>query len=284
MRFRIAAGWVLLVLSLAGIECAGATSPRSSNADPEGGAVANGSYANPYFGLRYPLPTGWQAGARPPRPSFSGYYVLATPAPPAGTRETILVAAQDEFFADPSNANVRLLVRGLTQHFADPGGAAPAPARVKIGGRDFVRLDLPGSPLSRIVLATEIRCHVLIFVFAGADPEELKRLAAGLDRLSFTTAPAPPVCVAGYATPKTVRHRVEPAAAGRRFADIPVRIVIGADGQVRHIHVIRADPGQRRNIEAALKQWRFAPLLVNGRPQAVETGLRFESKAEPGGG
>jgi hypothetical protein len=128
------------------------------------------------------------------------------------------------------------------------------------------------------VLATEIRCHIVIFSFAGAALEGLEAFAASLDHLSFEEGPAAPACVKGYASTQTIRHRLEPLSKGPRFVTIPVRIVIGADGIVRHIHVIRAFPEQRRSIEDALAQWRFAPYSVNEHPVEAETDLRFSFK------
>jgi outer membrane biosynthesis protein TonB len=55
-----------------------------------------------------------------------------------------------------------------------------------------------------------------------------------------------------------------------------VRIIIGADGSVKHVHVIRASTDQRRNIEEALYRWKLKPYEVGGRPSPIETGLVFK--------
>ena len=72
-----------------------------------------------------------------------------------------------------------------------------------------------------------------------------------------------------------VRLRVEPTPAAPKFTVVPVRIIIGTDGRVRHAHVIRGSVEQRASIIAALTQWRFEPLAINGRPTEVETGMTF---------
>ncbi len=118
----------------------------------------------------------------------------------------------------------------------------------------------------------------MIFVFASPDHERLTALAASLNHLSLPAAPTTPVCVKDYATAQTIRHRVEPTMAGPLFVKVPVRIIIGGDGKVKHIHVIRADPAQRRSIVDALAQWEFEPDHRDGRAAAVETGLTFEFK------
>jgi hypothetical protein len=57
---------------------------------------------------------------------------------------------------------------------------------------------------------------------------------------------------------------------------IPVRLVIGADGAVKHVHVIHATALQRSSIEGALAQWTFKPRKVDAGAGEVETGLLIE--------
>ena len=59
----------------------------------------NGVYANTYFDLSYPLPAGWTQDLTGPAPSTDGYYVLASLGPGRRAHGTILIAAQDLFFA-----------------------------------------------------------------------------------------------------------------------------------------------------------------------------------------
>jgi len=53
------------------------------------------------------------------------------------------------------------------------------------------------------------------------------------------------ICVKDYATPEHLLSRIEPAPAGPRFTSVPVRIIIGVDGRVTHIHVVRGSAEQR---------------------------------------
>jgi hypothetical protein len=52
--------------------------------------------------------------------------------------------------------------------------------------------------------------------------------------------------------------------------------MIGADGAVKHVHVIRATVEQRGSIERALGQWKFRPHEMDGRAAEIETGLLIE--------
>lgn len=256
------------------------------NAQPEDGAVVDGVYVNPYFALRYPLPPGWKEGLRPPRPSYTGYYVLTTPAPLEGARATILVAVQDAFFAAESLSSAMALVADLAQTSPAGDRITAGPSVVQIAGHPFARVAISETPLSQIVLATEIRCHVVIFTFTSAAPERLEQLAASLDSLSLAAVGSPataatspiPACIKDYATKETILKKVDPLPAGPQFLKIPVRIVIGTDGKVKHIHVIRAFPEQRKSIEEALAEWEFKPYRANGEPAEIETGLVFEFK------
>jgi len=261
-------------------------------ANPEDGTLADGVYTNPYFDLAYPLPSGWTAGLKGPPPSTSGYYVLNTPAPEGEPKGTILIAAQDLFFAVKPMADATAMVADLRRSAGRTEGlkAETEPRQVTIAGHSFARVDIGGVVLSRIVLATDIRCHIVSFTFASPDPQLLDALAASLDRLSLPAEASAtgtgtseagssvPLCIANYATDETVLHRVAPALVVPKFTKIAVRIIIGRDGRVKHIHVIRAVPEQAKSIEDALAGWEFKPYEVQGQPVEVETGLVFEFK------
>jgi hypothetical protein len=282
--------WVLrLCLSLFAISHVSAMAAQPVRAanfqseNPVQGKVVDGTYVNTYFGLRYTLPTGWQAGLQPAPPSVGGYYVLLTPKPPPDAHATILIAAQDTFFAKPPVADAEEMTRGLARNFTIGGkNTAAISGAANIAGHSFLRVDWAGAPLSHIVLATDIRCHVVIFTFTGVGAGSLKQLVQSLSHLSLEQIPSAPDCVKDYAAGKTVLHKVAPAPAGPEFVKVPVRIIIGADGRVEHIHVIRASAAQRKSIRDALPEWRFVPYLRSGKPSPVETGLTFAFKSAGG--
>jgi TonB family protein len=135
----------------------------------------------------------------------------------------------------------------------------------------------------------------------GADraPGAADRLAKGLERMAAAEArlfpgdrrqtpearpsavaptPAkPPAPVAGdvpqrvggpIAEPRAV-HRVEPAfPAGRRGSAI-LEITIARDGTVEDVRTLRADEGFETPAVQAVRQWRFEPTVVDGRPVRV---------------
>lgn len=125
-----------------------------------------------------------------------------------------------------------------------------------IAGHPFIRLDFSGVGLFRTVLVAASRCHFVSFNLTTTDPGGRARLAQSLGGLSLGE-PADrnrqvPACIKDYATSEHTVSRVEPTSAAPKFTSVPVRIIIGADGRVRHIHVIRASAAQRENVTAAL--------------------------------
>jgi hypothetical protein len=181
--------------------------------NPEDGRVTNGSYTSGYFGLSYPLPQGWTEGLTGPDPSHSGYYVLGTFAPKGERTGTILIAAQDMFFADKPHGDAA--ANDFRQAISQVEGMTidREPAEVRIGDRLLQRVDFSGVGLYRAMFVAEIRCHLVSFNLTARDPELLASLALSLDELSFAggrdAAASAPACVKNYAIAE------KPAVEGR---------------------------------------------------------------------
>jgi len=246
---------------------------------PYDGVVADGLYVNKYFNLAYPLPPGWTQGLEGPPPSETGYYVLGTLVPAGELSGTILIAAQDTFFADKVLGDAAAMAEDLARAMsAIEGMTVERPiSGVKIAGHSFTRIDVSGFGLYRSTLVTEIRCHLVGFNLVARSTAELARLVDSLGNLAEPPdrgAAAPdPVCLENRAAPENVVTKVDPAPIPPTFVPIPVRIIIGTDGGVRDVHVIRATAQQRSSIETALGQWKFKPPELHGRPAEIETGL-----------
>ena len=248
---------------------------------PEDGKVLGGIYRNDYFDLSYPLPEAWTEGLQGPDPSDTGYYVLTELVPQSELNATMLIAAQDMFFASKPHGDVAEMVRDFRQAMSEVDGMTidREPTEVKVGDRLFHRVDFSGVGLYRATFTTAIRCHAVSFNLTARDPELLANLASSVDKLSSVAkgdsrSPVP-ICVDNYAVPENTLQRVEPAPVGPRFTPIPVRIIVDNQGGVKHIHVIHATAEQRKSIEDALRQWKFKPYELNGRPVEIETGLVF---------
>jgi len=267
--------------------------PSVSDAEmpvPEGGLLTNGTYSNRYFGFSYGLPPDWEENLEGPPPSDNGYYVLAQFKPvdtsKRSSRGTILITASDLFFASRPVGGPRELVESM-KAMLKPAvyQVETPPIEVKVGKHTFTRFDYqaPAAELHWRIIATEIRCHIVEFVFTSQDARLLATLVQNMDRMQFSGVSTSafdgnevPLCVRDYAAGPNLMQKVDPSFAGPRFTRIPVRIVIDRNGKVRQVHVISAFPAQAENVKAALAQWEFKPYVRNGRPLEVETGIMFE--------
>jgi hypothetical protein len=160
---------------------------------------------------------------------------------------------------------------------------------------DFARFDYSGAGLNHVVFATEIRCHTLIFSITASREAAAAMLVESLRKMSFTPAGRAnastretgasrrgwPICIPESAYSDHIVHRVDPVMTGPRYARVPVRFIVGADGQIEHIHAISGFPEQVKSVTDALAKWEFKPYVVNGRPVEVETGLLFQFPSAP---
>jgi len=243
---------------------------------PETGRIADGRYRNAYFGLAYPIPAGWTEQPAGPPPSDAGGYVLTQFASLDGQRVKahVLVTAQDLFFIPFAAASAKDVAAKTRSAIAERYELEKGPDEVTIAGRTFSRLAYKASPASGLrwrMFTTEARCHALTFTFTGTDTKLLDEAEKVLSDLRIdNNAPA---CVNDYARDHVVA-KTTPALT-QRYNTIPVRVIIDAEGKVRHIHLLSAFPEQSQAVLTALREWRFKPYMVDGRAVEVETGMVF---------
>jgi hypothetical protein len=253
---------------------------------PDEGTVANGVYTNRYFDLSYLLPSGWTEGLAGPDPSQSGYYVLKMVVPQGELTGMILIAAQDLFFAPRPFADAMDMASDLSRAKSALEGVTVdrKPTEVTIAGRSFSRVDVSGFALFDSTFVTHIRCHLVSFNLTANSRERLAELAQTVHRLADAgrggTGTADPTCVKNHARPENVLTRVHPVPVAPIGVHIPVRIIVAADGTVKHVHAIHATADQRASIEVALRQWKLRPYEVDGRAVEVETGLVIQFTPE----
>jgi hypothetical protein len=253
------------------------------SANPEDGKVIGGVFVSDYFNLSYRLSDELTEGLAGPPPSQSGYYVLGAWIPKRDFAGTVLVVAQDMFFAPDASDDVKNVVAEFRQVMSAVDGMTidREPAPVSVGGYPGYRIDFSGVGLFRSTFAIEIRCHVVTFNLTSRDTESLASLVRSLDKLDPVRKgemPDPaPECLRDYASGNIV-SRVEPEGVGAKAVSIPVRMIVATDGSVKHVHVIRASAAQRRNIEEAVRRWKFKPYVKQGHPVEVETGVMFNLK------
>jgi hypothetical protein len=288
IRFQLL-GRLFGIAGLVLLACPAKGDVAAKYSEPENATVKNGVFQDDYFGLRYQLPPGWVEDLKGPEPSASGYYSLAALKPEGELVATIQISAQDDFFAaDETSDAIGFLNRmkqGLDASLSAPHAVAP----VKLGGLDFARLDYSGAGLNHVVFAARIRCHTLIFSITASREATTEMLVESLKKISFTQADRAvsssrggwPVCIPERAYRAYVTHRVDPVMTGPRYASVPVRLIIGADGKLEHVHAIAGFPEQIKSVTDALAKWEFKPYVLNGQAVEIETGLLFQFPSAP---
>jgi hypothetical protein len=263
--------------------------------DPENGAVVHRAYENEYFGIRYPLPPGWTEDLKGPEPSVTGYYSLAALKPEGQMVGTIQISAQDDFFAPTPARSASAFLAQMKQHLDASLSSPEDVSEIEIAGRRFARLDYSGAGLDHAIFATQIRCHTVIFSITASRKETLDDLVRSLRSVSFNeherreNPSRPdgsdrkwPRCVSESDFAPYIVHREDPVMTGPRYGSVPVRLIIGADGKLKHIHPIAGFPEQVKSVTDALARWEFKAYLVEGKPVEVETGILFAfPKAAP---
>ena len=254
---------------------------------PETGKIADNTYRNAYFGMSWKLPRDWTQKYEGPPPSDRGRYVLTQIVPSdayAGpSRGSVLITADDLFFTPFPVARGEELVDYTWRTLQQDYKVERPPTQITIGGRSFRFFAYwsPAAELHWYVFGTEIRCHAVEIIVSSSDTELIQDLVQDLRAMTLPPEDAQadgdevPVCVKDYAAGDNVISRVDPVFTQRRFNAIPVRVVIGKDGRVKHVHIISAFPDQAKAITDALDQWTFKPYMRNGQPVEVETGILF---------
>ena len=237
-RARGCLAGMILCGSVLVISGALAQAPAGGAANPEDGSVGAGVYKNDYFGLAYPLPSGWAEGLKGPSPSPTGYYVLASLEASGEGRPSLLVVAQDMFFDAKPMATAKELAQELREAEARIPNMAidREPGPTELASHSFMRVDYSAGGLYRAWLATDIRCHVVIFNITTTNSRardetvlELAKLSlpreASADTVGSGDADsATPICLNDYATGSNVIHRVEPVPADPRFVKMEERV------------------------------------------------------------
>lgn len=271
------------------VKGAWASASDSQTPVPEDAAIVDSVFNDRYFGMSFALPSGWIQKYTGPPPSDSGRYVLAQLRPGddfKGTvKGTVLIMAQDLFFSFvPAENAVAMVKANASSLQPDIYKVEKPPAEITFANRSFVRMDYmsPAAELHWYTFSTEIRCHTVQFIMTSRDTALLDKLIQSFNKMKLpenagattgTGGGDAPVCVKDYASGPNVLTRVEPVLPPGRFNSIPVRIIVGSNGKVKHVHLLSAFPEQAKVITDALLQWEFKPYVVNGQPVEVETGL-----------
>lgn len=86
--------------------------------------------------------------------------------------------------------------------------------------------------------------------------------------------------------PAMLIYRVEPvypplARQIRRGGRVELRAVIATDGTIQSLQVVSGDPIFLQSAEAAVRQWRYRPTVLNGRPVEIDTFITVTYNLTP---
>jgi Gram-negative bacterial TonB protein C-terminal len=255
---------------------------------PEASRIEEGVFLSPYFGISYSLLDKWAQGFQGPPPSEDGRYVLAemNSAGKEKVLQHVLITAEDLFFTRLPIDGAAALIDYRRDHLQAEYRVEYPVTNMTLAGHPFwiLAYESPVAHLHWYVLATDLRCHVVNFIFtshAMLQPAELAREMKSMelpmespDRFGEPIHESP-VCIKNYAGNQHLLIHVEPSLSRQMFNTIPVRILIDQDGHVAHIHILSAFSDQSKAIIEALGRWRFKPYLIDGHAVEVETGLVF---------
>jgi hypothetical protein len=186
----------------------------------------------------------------------------------------VLVTAQDLFFIPFAATSAKDVASKTRSMLPKRYELEKGPDEVTIAGRTFYRLAYKAPPATGLhwrMFTTDTRCHALTFTFTGTDTKLLDEAEKRLRGLRMDSDA--PACVNDYAR-ENVLAKPTPDFA-QRYNTIPVRLIIDAEGKVRHIHLLSAFPEQSQAILTTLREWRFKPYMKGGKAVEVETGLVF---------
>jgi hypothetical protein len=205
-------------------------------------------------------------------------------------RGSILITAQDMFFTLTPAHNAVELMDSMKNHLQSDYKVETPPKQIKIADHSFTFFSYwsPAAQLHWRVLAAEIRCHAVQIVLTSRDAKLLNDLALDMNKMKLPAEASPtggtgggavPVCIKDYARDENMLARVDPVLTDHKFNSVPVRIVIGKNGKVKHIHFLSAFPDQTKAISDALARWQFKPYKKDGQTLEVETGIQFRRRS-----
>jgi TonB family protein len=138
------------------------------------------------------------------------------------------------------------------------------------GTANNIKLPAPSGNSSARLAATPVPVDPPTVVLASNSGEKLPSLASETPSL-----PSLEMKVSQGVTAPTIIHKIEPvypreALDQRLSGTVTLTASIAEDGTVREVQVVKGDPTLATAAVAAIRQWRYSPCLLNGKPVAVQ--------------
>jgi TonB family protein len=102
---------------------------------------------------------------------------------------------------------------------------------------------------------------------------------------ALSTAPSMRIRLGGEVAKANLIKRVDPiypdeARAARREGDVLVHVVLATDGTIKELNLLKGDPGLAKAALEAVKQWRYKPTLLNGKPVEVDSTILVQFRVQ----
>jgi TonB family protein len=101
----------------------------------------------------------------------------------------------------------------------------------------------------------------------------------------LSTAPPMRIRLGGNVAKANLIKRVDPvypdeARAARMEGDVLLHVVLATDGTIKEVNLVKGDPILAKPALEAVKQWRYKPTLLNGKPVEVDSTILVEFRAQ----
>lgn len=100
----------------------------------------------------------------------------------------------------------------------------------------------------------------------------------------LSTAPPMRIRLGGNVAKANLIHRVDPiypdeARVAHTEGDVLMHVVLATDGTIKELNLVKGDPTLAKAALEAVKQWRYKPTLLNGKPVEVDSTILVEFRA-----
>jgi TonB family protein len=100
----------------------------------------------------------------------------------------------------------------------------------------------------------------------------------------LSTAPPMRIRMGGEIAKRQLVHQVDPiypdeARAARIGGEVLLHVVLATDGTIKELNLVQGDPILAKAALEAVKQWRYKPTLLNGKPVEVDSTISMVFRA-----
>ena len=199
-----------------------------------------------------------ESAAEPARPLRTPAVPLTQPQTPAAEKPIV------------SSALMQPLYGAINRSPAPVANAAPASAPPATSSRG---ISTPVTTFSLVATPAAPQTTSYSTVASAAPPPSIPSVAVPPSRIRISA-----VSFASCIERKVAVAYPAMAKAQRVQGEVVLSVVVGGDGKLREVAVMRGPELLRQSAVDGVKQWRFKPYLVDGQPVEVESQISMNFK------